>query len=285
MVSRRELATILLAGPLLGQKAPSNMFADAKAYERFMGRWSRLLAPDFVDFAEIPDAVRVIDVGSGTGSLAFEIARKRQRARVTGIDPSKEYIDYAGSINPFPGRMEFQTGDAQDLNLPSASFDAALSLLVFNFIPNAAKALAELRRVTSPGGHISAATWDYGEGMRMLRVFWDAAASVDPAAQKRDEKHMPLCRAGELQSLWASAGLVDVRELPLTITMRFENFADYWDPFLLGQGPAGAYLRGVDPDRRQAQRREVRTRLRITSDDSPFDLPARAWVVRGTVPR
>lgn len=261
------------------------MFADAKAYERFMGRWSRLIAPALAAFAEIPDAARVLDIGSGTGSLASAIARRHQRAHVTGIDPSKEYIEYASSINPFPGRVEFQSGDAQDLKLPSASFDAALSLLVFNFIPDAGKALAELRRVIKPGGRISAATWDYSAGMRMLRIFWDAAVSVDPGAEKRDEKRMPLCRAGELQSLWASAGLLNVGEQPLDITMRFENFADYWDPFLLGQGPAGAYLAGIDSGRRQALRRKVRTRLRLTSDDEPFDLPARAWAVRGTVPR
>lgn len=285
MVTRRDLLAILLAPRLRGQQTQTNMFADAKAYERFMGRWSRLIAPALVDFAEIPDAARVIDIGSGTGSLASAIARKQQRARVTGIDPSKEYTEYASSINPFPDRVEFQIGDAQGLKLPSASFDAALSLLVFNFIPDAGKALAELRRVTKPGGCISAATWDYSAGMRMLRVFWDAAVSVDPGAEQRDEKHMPLCRAGELQSLWASAGLVDVREQPLTIDMRFENFSDYWDPFLLGQGPAGTHLTGIDSDRRQALRREVRTRLQVTSDDAPFDLPARAWAVRGTVPR
>lgn len=284
MVSRRELAALLLAYPLHGQEAKPNMFANAKSYERFMGRWSRLIAPALVDFAEIPDAACVIDIGSGTGSLASAIARKHQRARVTGIDPSKEYIDYASSMNPYPGRVEFQIGDAQDLKLPSARFDAALSLLVFNFIPDAGKALSELRRVTKPGGRITAATWDYGAGMRMLRDFWDAAVLLDPAAENRDEKHMSLCRAGELERLWLSAGLLDVREQPLEISMRFENFADFWDPFLLGQGPAGAYVQSIGADQRQALRGELKQRLSSTSDDLPIALAARAWAVRGTVP-
>jgi len=156
-------------------------------------------------------------------------------------------------------------------------------LLVFTFIPDPAKALAGMRRVTKPGGRIAAATWDYGAGMRMLRVFWDAAASVDPNARERDEKHMPLCRAGELQRLWMEAGLTDVREQPLDIAMRFENFADYWDPFLLGQGPAGAYVQSIDGGRRQALRAAVKRRLALASEDSSFALPARAWAVRGTV--
>jgi SAM-dependent methyltransferase len=260
------------------------MFADAKAYERFMGRWSRLMAPLLVEFTDVPNAGRALDLGSGTGSLAAAIAQKNEQTRVTGIDRSTEYVQYAKSINPFPGRVDFQGGDAQDLKLPDAAFDAGLSLLVFNFIPGPGKALSEMRRVTRSGGRISAATWDYSAGMRMLRVFWDAAVSVDPSAEERDEKHMPLCRAGELARLWAEGGLTDVREQPLDIMMRFDNFADYWDPLLLGQGPAGAYVQSIDANRRRALRAEVRVRLSIVSDDAPFALPARAWAVRGTVP-
>ena len=119
--------------------------------------------------------------------------------------------------------------------------------------------------------------------MRMLRVFWDAAVTVDPTAEKFDEVHMPLCRAGELGEFWKQSGLEHVAERPLDITMRFESFADYWDPFLLGQGPAGAYLRTVDGDRRQALRGEVKRRLALRSEDAPFSLSARAWAVRGIV--
>jgi hypothetical protein len=120
--------------------------------------------------------------------------------------------------------------------------------------------------------------------MRMLRVFWDAAVSVNATAEKSDEKRMPLCRAGELAELWKQGGLEDVHEQPLDITMRFESFADYWDAFLQGQGPAGVYLRGLDGDRVRTLRDEVKRRLALTADDTPFALPARAWAVRGTVP-
>jgi SAM-dependent methyltransferase len=169
------------------------------------------------------------------------------------------------------------------LPFSDATFENSLSLLVFNFIPDRKTALREVGRVTKPGGWVSAAVWDYGAGMRMLRVFWDAAGTVDPTAQRFDELHMPLCRAGELGELWKQSGLERVEERPLDITMRFESFADYWDPFLLGQGPAGAYLRTVEGDRRQALRSEVKRQLALTAEDAPFSIPARAWAVRGIV--
>ena len=260
------------------------MFGDAEAYDRFMGRWSHLVAPLLVDFTGLPDTGLVLDVGSGTGSLAFAIAERNNQSRVLGIDPSKEYVAYANSRNPFPDRASFQVGDAQQLRLPDATFAASLSLLVFNFIPEPSKALREVRRVTKAGGRISAAVWDYGTGMRMLRVFWDAAVSIDARAERLDEKHMQLCRAGDLSHLWKRGGLENVHEQPLEITMRFESFADYWDPFLLGQGPAGTYVRGIDRDRLHVLREAVKRRLALSRDDVPFALPARVWAVRGTVP-
>lgn len=260
------------------------MFADAEAYERFMGRWSSLVAPGLVEFSNLPNQCRVLDVGSGTGALAFAIAGSNGGARVVGIDPSNEYVAYAKSRNRFADRVSFEEGDAQQLRFPNAAFDAALSLLVFNFIPDAKKALLELRRVTKPGGSIAAAVWDYGAGMRMLRTFWDAATHVDPAAEKLDEKHMPLCRAGELAALWKQGRLENVREQPIDIAMKFQSFANYWDPFLLGQGPAGAYVRGLDGASLQALRDELKRRVPVPVESRPFLLSARVWAVCGAVP-
>ncbi len=244
------------------------MFGNAEAYERFMGRWSRLLAPLLVDWTDVPETGRVLDVGSGTGALALSIAKAKSHCRVLGIDPSKEYVEFATRRNPFPDRVSFQVGDAREMRFPGATFETSLSLLVFNFIPDSRKALREVSRVTKPGGCVSAAVWDYGAAMRMLRVFWDAAAAIDPAAEKLDESHMPLCRAGELEELWKQGGLEHVVERPLDITMRFRSFADYWDPFLLGQGPAGSYLRNLDGGRREALRGEVKRRFATTVRES-----------------
>ena len=249
-----------------------------------MGRWSRLVAPRLVDFTDLPQRGRMLDVGSGTGSLAFAIAERRLHARVLGIDPSEEYVTYASSRNAFADRASFEVGDAQHLRYPDASFDAALSLLVFNFIPDPKGALLELRRVIKPGGKLSAAVWDYGAGMRMLRTFWDAAIHMDRGAEMLDEKHMPLCRQGELSALWKECGLENIREQPIDIRMRFESLADYWEPFLLGQGPAGSYVRRLDREKSQALRSEVKHRLALPAEDAPFVLPARAWAVRGVIP-
>ena len=283
MHSRRAFVLGSAAPVLTGQTQRQGMFANAEAYERFMGRWSRLVAPQLVDFATLPARGRILDAGSGTGSLAFAIAQRHRGTRIVGIDPSKEYVAFASARNSFPDRARFAVGDAQQLSDAGSSFDAAVSLLVFNFIPDPRKALGELRRVTKSGGSVTAAVWDYGDGMRMLRIFWDAATAIDPSADKLDEKHMPLCRFGQLAELWRQGSLMDVREQAIDINMRFESFADYWDPFLLGQGPAGSYTRSLGGTKLDALREEIK-RLIPASENGPFNLPARVWAVRGVVP-
>jgi SAM-dependent methyltransferase len=284
MLSRRALLFASAGSLLRGQSGDTKMFGNAEAYERFMGRWSRLVAPPLIDFAGVPDEGRILDAGSGTGALAFAIGKLNKRVEVTGIDPSQEYVAFAAARNPNPGRMTFRVGDAQQLTFADRSFAAALSLLVFNFIPDPAKALRELCRVTKPKGRITAAVWDYGGQMRMLRAFWDAAVRTDMSAEQLDERYMPLCRAGELTQLWKRAGLEHVDEQPLEVNLNFSSFADYWDPFLLGQGPAGAYVRKLDRERVQALRSAVKRELSVGSETAAFSLPARVWAVRGSVP-
>src|SRR3569833_348053 len=167
------------------------MFADAEAYERFMGRWSCLAAPVLLNFAALPERGRFLDVGCGTGALTFSIAERHPLAGVVGVDLSREYAAYASARNPFADRVRFETGNALRLPIADSRFDGAVSLLAFNFIPEPRKALAEICRVVRPGATVSAAVWDYGDGMRMLRVFWDAALEIDPAAQQLDERRMP----------------------------------------------------------------------------------------------
>lgn len=284
MHTRRTLLGVFGMSILHGQHRDDQMFSDAESYERFMGRWSRLGAPLLVDFAGIADTGGVLDIGSGTGSLSFTIAEKKPRCQVVGIDPSQEYVAYATRRNNFGGRVRFEVGDAQQLRIPDATFESSLSFLVFNFIPDSRKALLEARRVTKAGGRIAATVWDYGAEMRMLRMFWDAAVSLDATAEALDEKHMPLSRAGDLAKLWKQCGLDQVEERPLEITMRYKSFADYWDPFLLGQGPAGAYVRRLAPDHVARLRDDLKRRLSISSENESFNLPARFWAVRGSVP-
>jgi SAM-dependent methyltransferase len=258
------------------------MFVNAAGYESFMGRWSRVLAPLLLEFSRVRDGWQVLDVGSGTGSLALEIVQRKPNCTVIGIDPSPEYVAYASSRVSSPAAT-FEVANAQSLAYPAGKFDACLSLLALNFIPDPSRALKELKRVTRPGGCICAAVWDYGDRMDMLRAFWNAAVALDSKAEAEDEKHMPLCRAGELQQLWNDAGLAEVEEKPLEIATRFKSFDDYWQPFLGGQGPAGAHVTRLSPKQRLELRDKIKQLLPETSNSGSFELKARAWAVRGIV--
>jgi len=257
----------------------AKMFSAGTGYERFMGRWSRLLAPELVAFAGVKDGQRVLDVGTGTGALASALLKSGPGVQVVGIDPSAGFIAYAQKdLGP---RARFEVGDAQALKFADGSFDAAMALLVMNFVPDAGKAALEMRRVTRPGGTVSACVWDYDAGMQMLRYFWDEVIALDPAMEAKDERHMKLSRQGQLGDLWRKAGLVNVEEQALTIDQRYASFHDYWESFLKGAGPGGAYVVSLpEPKRRQLEER-MRARLLKGGPDAPFTLKARAWCVKG----
>jgi SAM-dependent methyltransferase len=259
------------------------VFVESDPYERFMGRWSRRLARLLVAWVSVENQDSVLDVGSGTGALAFTLAEAFPSARVTGVDPSSAYLRAAQARTPSE-RIRFLVGDAQALELPDRAFDKTLSLLALNFVPNPASAVREMMRVTRPGGVVSVAVWDYGEGMEMLRVFWDEAVALDPSLAARDERHMPLCRRGELAELWRASGFERVEEQAITVDLSFESFDDYWRPFLGGQGPAGAYVSALSEPRRAALEARLRSRLLGTRPDGPFGLAGRAWAVKGVVP-
>src|SRR5215468_3134245 len=215
------LALACTKSPVPEQREPAGaggtaMFSESEAYDRFMGRWSHRLAPPFLKFAGLKDGDRVLDVGSGTGSLALAVLQEAPASRVVGVDPSPAYVAHART-RAGGGRATFEEGDAQHLRFPDGSFDAALALLVVNFIPDRAAAVREMARVTRPGGVVAAAVWDYGNGMEMLRAFRDEAVALDPASEPRDERHLPACRPGELAALWRAQGLLDVREGPLVV--------------------------------------------------------------------
>ena len=277
-----SLPSIALAqSPSLTERE-AKMFSMSEGYELFMGRWSRLLAPPFVRFAGVGDGDRVLDVGSGTGSLAFAAEQTGAR-EVVGIDPSEAFVGYARQKNK-SARLTFEVGDAQALRQANASFDKTMALLVMNFIPDHVKAIGEMRRVTRPGGVVAACVWDYDAGMEMLRFFWDEVLALDPAMAPKDERNMKLSHRGELAALWKRAGLVDVREEPLTIEQRYKSFDDYWGSFLKGAGPGGAYVVALPEARRQQLETRIRKRLLGDRNDGPFVLKARAWCVRGEAP-
>ncbi len=276
-------ALIVAAGLLLdGEDGQASVFSEAQAYERFMGRWSRDMAPLLVQFAGVRDGDTVLDVGSGTGALAAAVAQRAPSSRIVGIDPAAPYVALAQSRHGSV-RVQFEVGDAQQMRFDRAMFDRTLSLPVVNFIPDVRKALGEMKRVTKPKGIVAAAVWDYGEGMEMLRVFWDEAVALTPTHAARDERNMPLCRRGELAELWRAQGLQDVVEEALKIETRFASFDDFWTPFLEKQGPAGAYVASLSAADQESLRLRLRRRLLGDGPDKTIVMHARAWAVRGVV--
>lgn len=252
-----------------------------EGYEYLMGRWSRILAQKFLEWARVPSRVEVLDVGCGTGVLAEVLLRGGVKS-VVGIDPSSAYVEYATSRLGRMGDASFKVGDAMDLPFPNDSFGAVLSTLVLNFIPDPLRAAEEMRRVTRKSGLIAGCVWDYAGRMEMLRFFWDAAVTLNPEAGNLDEGiRFPVCHPGNLVKLFREAGLSRVDKTHIDVPMEFANFEDYWTPFLSGQGPAGGYAMRLSEKDRQALREALRSRLRARSDGG-IGLTARAWAVRGT---
>ena len=258
-----------------------DVWADGVAYEAYVGRWSRLVATDFVRWLDLPSALRWVDVGSGTGAVTQSLLQHASANEVVGIDPSEGYVAYARAHVADPG-ARFEVGTATALAFGDGEFDAAVSGLVLNFIPEPELAAAEMARVTRPGGTVGAYVWDYADNMQLMRHFWDAATALDPRAKELDEGvRFRLCQPGPLRTLFAGAGLTDVRVDPIDMPTRFQDFDDYWTPFLGGQGPAGNYAKSLGEERRVELRESIRARLPYAADGS-IPLVARAWAVRGT---
>lgn len=250
-----------------------------------MGRWSRRLAPPFVQFTGIEGARRVIDVGCGTGNLSLALLRSPKVEHVTGIDLSAAYVEHARSRSDDP-RLEFAVGDACRLPFPDGWFDHSLSMLVLQFVPGADAAVREMRRVTRRGGTVAAATWDSRGGLVFLRVIVDTAAVVDPDADRLRAKLLsqPLTRPGDLRRCWCDAGLLDVTQDMLTVRMDFESFADFWAPCEGRDGPLAAYVGGLSTDGRARLRALVQRAYLDGERDGPRSYAATAWAVKGRVP-
>ena len=258
--------------------------ADGAGYERQMGRWSRRLAPLLIDFAGV-DRGRVLDVGSGTGNLALALAANPAITSIQGVDFSAVYVEHARARTS-DRRLSFETGDACALPFASGDFDHALSMLVLQFIPQAERAVAEMRRVTRPGGIVAAATWDTRGGLLFYRLFFDTAALIDPEANVRRARAYvrPMTRPGELARAWHAAGLVDVVDGTLTIRMDFDTFDDYWAPYEGKDGPIADYVGTLDAATKARVRDAVRLAYLDGEADGPRSYAATAWVVKGKVP-
>jgi SAM-dependent methyltransferase len=261
--------------------APSRLdrWEAGDAYERYVGRWSRRVAAEFVPWLAVPPGARWLDVGCGTGAVTDAVLRLAAPREVRGIDPSPAFVAHAGRARD--DRVKVETGEAQAIDAQDGAFDAVASGLVLNFVPRPERAWAEMARVTRADGIVGLYVWDYAGEMQYMRSFWDAAVALDPAALELDEgRRFPMCRREALEHMARHAGLRDVTSRAIDVPTRFAGFDDYWAPFMGGQGPAPGYAVSLDPARSAALRDHIRSRLPIAADGS-IDLIARAWAVRG----
>jgi SAM-dependent methyltransferase len=249
-------------------------------FEAYMGRWSRLIAPLFLDFLRAGDRLDWLDIGCGTGALSAAILAKCNPNSLISTDSSEEFVlTTRSSIHD--RRAEFQVGDAQALSLETASRDVVVSALMLNFVPDKLKALREMKRVVRAGGAVGLYVWDYpGHGVEFIQAFWDAAAGLDPVAlELAEDRRFPFCTPEGLGELMCGAGLVRIDCKPIEIPTVFSNFEAYWHPFTLGTGPAPGYCANLDPEARQRLKKVLHTGLPRREDGSiPFQ--ARAWAIK-----
>lgn len=246
----------------------------ADAYDRFMGRYSVLLAPQFADLAEVVGGQRVLDVGCGPGALTTELVGRLGPYAVAAVDPSEPFV--AAARERHPG-VSVERAPAEHLPFPDQAFDAALAQLVVHFMADPVVGLRELARVTLRGGVVAASVWDHAGGQGPLSLFWEAARELDPDVE--GESHLAGAREGHLAQLFEAAGLHEIEERALSVSLEHPSFESWWEPFTLGVGPAGGYAAGLDA-KRQA---ELRERCRELLPTAPFVLTARAWAARGLV--
>jgi ubiquinone/menaquinone biosynthesis C-methylase UbiE len=250
-----------------------------------MGRWSRRLVGPFLDFVGTGDGEEVLDIGCGTGCVAFAVAERCNVRTVQGIDLSPEYVAHARHLNR-DARIAFNVGNVHALDLPDRGFDRVLAMIVLHFVPKTAQAIGEMRRVARPGAVVGAAVWDARGGYVANRIFFDTAAALDPAAGERRARNYtrPLTRPGELVAAWRAAGFTDVAESTLMIRMDFESFEDYWGPYSAKDGPQSDYVATLDETGRARLREALRLAYLDGEQDGPRSYAALAWAVKGRAP-
>jgi SAM-dependent methyltransferase len=244
----------------------------ADAYDRFMGRYSVLLAPQLADFARVASGQRVLDVGCGPGALTTELVRRLRADLVSAVDPSKTFV--AAARDRHPG-VDVRLGSAEQLPFADQAFDGAFAQLVVHFMADPREGLSEMVRVIRPGGVVAACVWDHAGGQGPLSLFWDAARELDPEVE--DESQLAGAREGALPRLFHGAGLREIEETALTVSLEHPSFDDWWEPFTLGVGPAGSYTVALDA----TQQAQLRERCREALPAAQFVLRAQAWAARG----
>ena len=249
-------------------------FSSAASYDRFMGRYSIPLAPQFADLADVTGG-RALDVGCGPGALTGELVMRLGAGSVSAVDPSEPFV--AAIRERYPA-VAVQCAPVEELPHADGAFDVTLAHLVVHFMRDPVAGLSEMRRVTRPQGVVAACVWDHAGGSGPLSSFWTAARRLDPGIG--DEGPLPGTRRGDLGELFGAAGLLDIEETTLTVSVEHGTFDDWWEPFTLGVGPAGSYTASLDPVRQD----RLRQIARDLHPEAPFVVTARAWAATGIAP-
>jgi ubiquinone/menaquinone biosynthesis C-methylase UbiE len=258
---------------------------DAGAYEQLMGRWSKALAPQFIEFAEIVEAQKILDVGCGTGSLTFALTQSPSIREIVAIDFSPLFVSAAAERNHDP-RVTIRQADACALPFEDDGFDAALALLVLHFVPEAHKAIAEMRRVVRTGGVVAAAVWDHLGGLPSMRMTVDTVAALSEGGRALRNRYcfQPMMQPGEMKQAFAEQGLREVAETQLMIRMTYANFDNYWAPVAAGEGPLGKFVGSLDADERARVEAAVRDAYEAGRPDGVRSFASVAWACRGVAP-
>jgi SAM-dependent methyltransferase len=255
-------------------------WTDGDAYEALVGRWSRVVAPEFLRSLAVPAGAKWLDVGSGTGALTQAILSTCDPSHVDAYDLSREFVEIARRTT-VDDRATFGVADACSLPCESDSYDAVVAGLALNAVQDQPRMARELTRAVKPGGWVGVYVWDFDDKMQMLRFFWKAVASLDPGADADDgSARFAICKPDRLEGALRETGLRSVEVRAIDVLTRFRDFDDYWAPFLRGSAPSQAYVASLDPEKREALRRHLKASLPAASDGS-IDLIARAWAAKG----
>ncbi len=244
----------------------------AASYDRFMGRYSELLAPKFADFAGVSSGQRVLDVGCGPGALTGELVQRLGAGAVSAVDPSEGFV---AAVRDRHAGVDVKQAAAEHLPFSDGEFDRVLAQLVVHFMKDPVAGLTEMSRVAHPRGVVAACVWDHAGGRGPLTAFFDAARLFDPGFD--DESGRAGTRQGHLKQLAETAGVRQVEEATLSVALEHATFEEWWEPYTLGVGPAGAYVAGLDSERRTELERVCRESL----PPAPFTVTASVWAVKG----
>ena len=258
---------------------------SASGYEQLMGRWSKKLAPPFIDFAGVTAGDRILDVGCGNGSLTFALLNAAYVKEIVAVDYSQVFVEEVTRINS-DARITVRQADATALPFDDGAFDQSLALLVLHFVPEAEKAITEMRRVVRPGGVVASAVWDHLGGMPAMRLLLDTAAALDENARALRQRFcfQPMVAPGEMKNTFVAQGIENVEQTSLMIRMDYQSFDDYWQPFAEGEGPFGSYIASLDPTLRVQLNSAVRDAYEAGKPDGARSFVSVAWACKGTAP-